>query len=300
LSDLYREQEMRTPTHFGIGQEAIAAGVCQGLRTSDAVYSHHRCHNHYLACGGDLVALVAELYGRENGCSRGRGGSVHLTDRKTCFVVSSAIVGQTIPLAVGSALSFTMDGARDVAVAFLGDAAPEEGVFYESLNFAAIHRLPVLFICENNFYSVEAPLSVRQPAGTTLSARANAFSVEAQQIDGNDVFAVHATATDAVARLRDGAGPVFLECTTYRWREHVGPMFDDELGRTYRSRQELETWMARCPVATTRQRLIDEDAASEADCAAWEEQARSEIDAAVTEAQAGPWPDPAHLFDHVY
>src|SRR5574337_1097109 len=158
LADLYKEQEMRTPTHFSIGQEAVAVGVCAVLERDDVVYSGHRCHAHYLAKGGDLAAMVAEIYGRETGCAKGRGGSVHLNDPSVEMVASSAILGQTMAVAVGSALAFKMDGVPRVAVTFFGDGAIEEGIFHESMNFAVVKRLPVLFVCENNGYSTHTPL----------------------------------------------------------------------------------------------------------------------------------------------
>ncbi len=161
LAELYKEQEMRTPAHFSVGQEAVAVGVCAALTPQDVVYSGHRCHAHYLAKGGDLAGLVAELYGRETGCAKGRGGSVHLTDMSVGMVASSAILGQTIPVAVGSALAFQMDASRRVAVSFFGDGAADEGVFHESLNWASVGKLPVIFICENNLYATHSPLSVR-------------------------------------------------------------------------------------------------------------------------------------------
>jgi TPP-dependent pyruvate/acetoin dehydrogenase alpha subunit len=296
LADLYKQQEMRTPTHFGIGQEAVAVGVATALAKDDVAYSHHRCHNHYLAKGGGVFELAAELYGREAGASRGRGGSVHLTDREAGFIASSAILGQTIPVAVGSALAFKMDGVPRVAVTFFGEAACEEGVFYESLNYASIHRLPVLFVCENNLYSTESGLAVRQPPGTELTERARAFKVGADQVDGNDVFAVFAAAQAALAAIREGAGPRFLECMTYRWREHVGPLFDHEAGRTYRSREEVEAWMGRCPVVGAERRILAEGWASRAEIEDWKAAAKTEIGSAVTRAKAARWPDPSDLF----
>ena len=258
LAELYKEKEMRTPTHFGIGQEAVAVGVCEALDKTDVAYSHHRCHTHYLAKGGSLLGLVAELYGRVDGCSQGRGGSVHLTARDVGFIGSSPILGEGVALAVGSALAFKMDSASRVAVTFFGEATCEEGVFYESLNYASVQKLPVLFACENNLYSTESPLSVRQPAGTELVERVRAFKVGGERVDGNDVVAVYDAAARAVKRIRDGQGPYFLECMTYRWREHVGPMFDHELNRTYRTREEVEEWMTRCPVKRSKDALRDQ------------------------------------------
>ena len=296
----YAEQEMRTPTHLGIGQEATAAGVCANLSAQDAVYTHHRSHNHYLAMGGSPYALAAELYGRETGVAGGRGGSVHLTDRAHGFIVSTAILGETVACAVGSALSFKMDGKPSVAAAFFGDATCEEGILYESMNFSAVHRLPMVFVCENNLYSTESPLSVRQPEGTQLTARALAFKVPAETVDGNDVSAVYSAAGRAVARARRGEGPTFLELMTYRWREHVGPKFDHELGRTYRSREEVEAWMARCPVKRSTDRLIALGAATRDETETWSQSIRSEIEHDFDRARQDPWPSPESLFENIY
>ncbi len=294
----YREQEMRTPTHLGSGQEAVAVGVAEALREGDVVYSHHRAHNHYLACGGSVAGLAAELYGRVDGCSRGRGGSVHLTAPDKGFIVSSAIVGETAAVAVGSALAFKMDKADRVAVTFFGDAALEEGILYESFNYAALRKLPVIFVCENNLYSTESPLSVRQPEGTSLCARAESFTLAAKCVDGNDVLAVWEAAAEMVARAREGGGPSFLECRTYRWREHVGPQFDWEAGRSYRSREELEEWLERCPVKTSGARLAAMGLATPAELQAWEQHAFAEAEAVFEEARTSPWPEPGSLFEN--
>jgi pyruvate dehydrogenase E1 component alpha subunit len=299
LAALYREKEMRTPTHFGVGQEGVAVGVCDALRIDDVVYTHHRCHTHYLAKGGSLLGLVAELYGREAGCSRGRGGSVHLTDRRVGMMGSSPILGQGLALAVGSALAFRMDKAPRVATSFFGEGTCDEGITYECFNYAALNRLPVLFVCENNFYATESPLEVRQPPGTELCDRARAFKIEAQKIDGNDVVAVYNAARLAVERIRDGGGPFFLECETYRWLEHVGPMYDHELARTYRSRAEVEAWMARCPVRRSARRLLALGLATQGDLDRWLEEVRSEMTAVVAQAKASPWPEVSTLFDNV-
>lgn len=300
LAALYREKEMRTPTHFGVGQEGVAVGVCEALRVDDVIYTHHRCHTHYLAKGGSLLGLVAELYGREDGCSRGRGGSVHLTDRRVGMVGSSPILGQGLALAVGSALAFKMDGASRIAVTFFGEGTCDEGITYECFNYAATNRLPVLFVCENNFYATESPLSVRQPPGTELCDRARAFKIDAHKIDGNDIFGVYNEARKAIDRIRNGGGPFFLECETYRWLEHVGPMFDHELGRNYRSREEVETWMLRCPVKRAERRLLQARRVSQADLDAWLNQIRVEFAEVVAQAKASPWPVVSSLFDNVY
>jgi TPP-dependent pyruvate/acetoin dehydrogenase alpha subunit len=300
LAELYKEKEMRTPTHFGIGQEAVAAGVCEALEKTDVVYSPHRCHTHYLAKGGSLLGLVAELYGREDGCSHGRGGSVHLTAPAMGFAGSSPILGQGIALAVGSALAFKMDGAPRIATTFFVEATFEEGIVYESLNYASVNRLPVLFVCENNLYSTESPLAMRQPTGTDLGERARAFKVPAQKVDGNDAVAVYTAAKQAVADIRSGKGPFYLECMTYRWREHVGPMYDYELARTYRSKAELEEWMTRCPVKRGAEALRAKGLATDADLKKWLAEVEEELRQVVAKAKASPWPDPKNLFDNVY
>ena len=300
LAALYREKEMRTPTHFGVGQEGVAVGVCEALRNDDVVYTHHRCHTHYLAKGGSLLGLVAELYGREDGCSRGRGGSVHLTDRSVGMMGSSPILGQGIALAVGSALAFQMDGVPRVATSFFGEGTFDEGIVYECFNYASVKKLPVLFVCENNFYATESPVEVRQPAGTQLGDRARAFKIEAQKVDGNDVGAVYEATRAAVERIRNGSGPFYLECETYRWLEHVGPMFDSEFNRTYRSKEEVELWMKRCPVTRAARGLVERKVATQAQLDQWMGEVKSEMDAVVAKAKASPWPEASTLFENVY
>jgi TPP-dependent pyruvate/acetoin dehydrogenase alpha subunit len=297
LARCYRENEMRTPAHFGTGQEAVAVGVCSALRSDDVVFSHHRCHNHYLAKGGSTYELAAELHGRVSGCSRGRGGSVHLTAPERGVIATSAILGEMTAVAVGAGLAFQMEGTDRIAVSFFGEGSMDEGSFYEALNYAAIRRLPVLFVCENNLYATETPLSVRQVEGSDLCARVRAFKVEAHRIDGNDVLRVYHAAHQAVVKLRAAAGPVFLECMTYRWREHVGPMYDHEQNRTYRSRNEVEAWIARCPVKRSRDHLIRMGAASADQLDALQQCIEDEVKRDVERAREAPWPTQSSLFD---
>jgi TPP-dependent pyruvate/acetoin dehydrogenase alpha subunit len=294
----YALQEMRTPIHLGVGQEAIAVGISHALKPGDVAYSHHRSHNHYLAMGGSVRKLAAELHGRATGCSGGKGGSVHLTARSNGFIASSAILGETVACAVGSALAFKMDRAPNIAVTFFGDATCEEGILYESMNFAATKKLPVLFVCENNLYSTESPLSVRQPEGTELTRRAEAFNLKSYKGDGNDVVEVHRIASNAIAQVRSGQ-PVFLELLTYRWREHVGPQYDHELGRTYRTREELETWQQRCPIKSSAHRLQELGFSTKSELAALEEQIKSEVDALFESVRQDPWPEISALMTNV-
>ncbi len=280
----YPRQQMRCPVHLSIGQEAAAVGVCAALGPADQAVSTHRSHAHYLAKGGDLDALIAELHGKATGCCAGRGGSMHLSDRDAGFLASTAIVGNSIPVGVGMALARQVAGTTDVACVFLGDGAAEEGAFYESANFAAVRKLPVLFACENNLYSVYSPLSKRQPAGRSLTQLARAIGLVAQTVDGNDVQAVYAAASEAVAALRAGGAPRFIEMTTYRWLEHCGPFDDDHLN--YRPHGELEDWKRRDPIRAELTRLKVTDA--------WlsrtEREIEARIDAAFEKAHAAPFP----------
>lgn len=298
LADRYKEQEMQTPTHFSIGQEATAVGVCAALERLDVVYSGHRCHAHYLAKGGNLLGLVGELYGKEIGCAKGRGGSVHLNDPGAGVIACSAILGQTIAVAVGSAWAFSMDRVSRIAVAFFGDGAVEEGIFHESLNFAAVQKVPVLFICENNLYSTHSPLSVRQPAGSRIFERAQSYMIPSVQVDGNDVEAVLHAASEAAAWCRNGKGPYFLECLTYRWREHVGPLWDYDVG--YRTKTEVDEWMARCPIKRLSERLLAGGTCTGDEIQRWRHAIQEEVDQAMMVAKASPFPSIERLMEGTY
>lgn len=298
LAERYKEQEMRTPTHFAIGQEAVAAGVCEGLAGDDVVYSGHRSHAHYLAQGGGVDALVAELYGKESGSARGRGGSVHLTEKSVGFVASSAILGQTIAVAVGSALAFAIDSEKRVAVTFFGDGATDEGVFGESVNFAAVHNLPVIMVCENNLYSTQTPHDLRRRPEVSISDRAAAFGVRTVSVDGYDPLAIYEATHDARESCLAGNGPVFIECSTYRWREHVGPYEDYELG--YRTREEAESWKARDPIKHLGLDLLAADNCTQEDLDGWAGAISEEVDAAVAKAKTSSFPAAEGLFDNVY
>ena len=298
LAGRYPEQEMRTPTHFGTGQEAVSVGVCSALGEGDMVYTHHRSHNAYIARGGSVYELAAELYGRADGCSQGRGGSVHLTARDKGFMVSSAILAETVATAVGTALAFAMDGKSKVAVCFFGEGTLDEGAFYEAINFASIRKLPVVFACENNLYATESPLSVRQAEGSNLCERVRAFKITSERVDGNDVAAVYDAALRGVEQARAGRGPVFLECMTYRWREHVGPMMDHDAGRSYRSKAEFDAWVAKDPVKRSAARLVEQGIATTIELETWAADTKAEIEATVERARHGAWPRAETLFDN--
>ena len=277
LGDRYAEQEMRCPIHLCIGQEAIAVGVCATLSSQDVVFGNHRAHGHYLAKGGNLKAMVAELYGRATGCCGGRGGSMHLIDLGAGFMGATPIVGGTVPLAVGSAWAAMLTGEPRVSVVFFGDGCFEEGVVHESLNFAALHKLPVIFVCENNEFSVYTRLNQRQP-DRPIYRVAEAHGVTACRGDGNDVEAVLSIAKAAVDNARSGKGPQFIEFKTYRWREHCGPSFDDDLN--YRSQPEVEDGLKDCPIAKFEVRLTQRKAFTSSEREMFEAEIREEIEGA--------------------
>ena len=294
----YPEQKMRCPVHLSIGQEAASAGVCAALRPDDLAMSGHRSHAHYLGKGGSLKAMIAEIYGKETGCSHGRGGSMHLVDLAAGFVGAVPIVGSTIPIATGLAFADRQLKRDRVTVAFLGEAATEEGVFHESVNFASLHKLPIVFVCENNLYSVYSPMSVRQPAHREVRQLAAGHGVTAHQGDGNDPLAVYELARAAVDQARSGQGPVFLELKTYRWREHCGAGFDNHIG--YRTEAEYQSWRERDPITTFERRL---QTAGTFDAARFA-QFTARVDAEITEAFAladrASFPSAGTLMDHVY
>ena len=248
---------IRTPCHLYSGQEAIAAGVCALLDPRDIVFGNHRSHGHFLAKGGSMKAMVAEIFARETGCSRGRGGSMHLIDPEKGMYGSAPIVGGTISLAVGAALAISIRGSDRVSVSFFGDGATGEGVLYESMNFAALYKLPIVFVCENNFYATHMPICDCRVESHIYTV-AKPFCVESRQIDGNDVLAVYESAEKAVTACRRGDGPVFLECLTYRQRGHVGP--DDNVQGSHidiRPNEEVKAWLSTDPIKRFEAFLLD-------------------------------------------
>jgi len=281
VADRYPENRMKCPVHLSLGQELVPVAVCAHLTHEDHVYSTHRCHAHYLAKDGDLKAMIAELYGRETGCCKGRGGSMHLVWPETGMMGSSALVGGTIPIAVGSAFAFSRDNSRHVAVAYFGDGATEEGIFYESLNYAQLKSLPVIFVCENNQYATYSHQRVRQ-AKLNIADRAAGFGVYSKTVDGYDLDASYLAVGAAVQRARSGGGPSFLEFRTYRFRDHVGPAEDISVG--YRTQEEVDTWRQRCPIT----RFLNE--LSPADRQLLEDRIASEINEAFAYAESSAYP----------
>ena len=298
IAELYPEQEMRCPVHLCIGEEAPAVGVCAALETKDYVLSAHRSHGHYLAKGGDLNAMMAELCGKATGSSSGMGGSMHLMDLEAGFLASTPIVGSTIPIAVGAAWGSVMKKDPRVTVVFLGEAATEEGVFHEAVEFSLLKNLPVIFACTNNLYSVYSPLGVRQPATREVFELAKGHGMEAHLGDGNDVEEVYALASAAVKKARDGKGPTFLEMKSYRWREHCGPNYDNTIG--YRTEDEFLEWKKKCPIERFEKKLLQEKVMTPADFQKIAEDIDAEIAESVRFSKESPFPEKNKLFENIY
>ena len=298
IAERYSQGKMRCPTHLSIGQEAAAVAVGLSLSHEDLAISTHRAHAHYLAKGGNLNAMISEIYGKATGCSRGRGGSMHLTDKRAGFVGSTAIVGNSLPIGVGLALALQLKKSRSVSVVFLGDGCTEEGAFYESLNFAIVRNLPVLFVCENNLYSVYSPLRVRQPATRKIYEMVAGLGMSSSIEDGNDVEASFRAVQSALGHIKSGGGPFFIELTTYRWREHCGPNFDNHIG--YRSEEEFDSWRQRDPLARYSESLMSRKWISPNELRELREKIDAEISSAFDFAEVSDFPLPEEAFSDLY
>lgn len=290
-------KRIRTPCHLYIGQEAVATGVCAALRADDWIWSTHRAHGHYLAKGGDAYAGFAEILCRSTGCARGRGGSMHLCAPEVGFLGSSSIVAGTVPLGVGAALAEFVRGSDRISVIFHGDAVPEEGVFHEVLNWAVLHGLPALFCCEDNQYSTHLHMRYRRK-NQDLSQLVAGYGLPVVDVDGNDVRAVLEAAGPAIDRARQGGGPTFLHLHTYRWRGHVGPYDNLEVG--LRSEEEIQAWMQRCPIEREKRSLLQEGVLDEDGALALERSVRREITAALEAAFDAPRPQAEEITRHVF
>ncbi len=296
IAERYAEQEMRCPVHLSIGQEASAVGVCDALKPDDRLFSSHRSHAHYLAKGGNLNAMMAEIYGKRDGCIGGRGGSMHLMDPDVGMMASIPIVASSIPLATGTALSDKFDRNGKVTVSFLGDACLEEGVFHESANFAKLRGLPIIYVCENNLYSVYTNLADRQP-NRPLTDIPAAHGIEHRHVDGNDLEAVRKAALWAVETARSG-NPTFLQLDTYRWREHCGPNYDNHIG--YRTEEEFQTWRVQDPLERYRKTLEESETLSAGAFDGLEKDVQAEVNDAFSFAINSPLPEPTEALAHVY
>ena len=292
VARVYPTDKIQSPVHLSIGQEAVAVGVCEALSPADVVFGTYRGHALYLAKGGDLKAMIAELYCRATGAAGGKGGSMHLVDVEHGVMGTSAVVATGIPHAVGYADQAKYDGRGIVVACFFGDGAVDEGVFHESMNLAALRKAPVLFVCENNRYAIHTPQEARQ-AFPSIASLAQAYGFPVRRIAGGNVFEIYAAANEAVKAMRSSSsGPWFLECLTYRWKEHVGPNEDFHIG--YRSRQEAEPWLTADPLLGVG-KLIDPATKSRI-----EHEVEQEIRKAFEYAESSPFAEPQDLYRHVY
>ena len=240
IAEEYSNQKMRCPVHLSIGQEAVSAALSHFLNNHDFAVSTHRGHAHYIAKNGNLKKMIAEIYGKVTGCSKGKGGSMHLIDKSVGFYGTSAIVGNSMPVGVGLSFTLLKSKNKNLSTVFLGEGATEEGVFYETLNLAAVKKLPTLFICENNLYSVYSPLSVRQPKNRNIKEMVKSIGVSSLESDGNDIKKVFNACKKGINYVRNNRKPFFLIFNNYRWREHCGPNYDNDIG--YRTEKEFRNW----------------------------------------------------------
>jgi TPP-dependent pyruvate/acetoin dehydrogenase alpha subunit len=294
---LYGKQEMRCPVHLYNGQEAIAAAVLVHLRRSDYVVSNHRNHGHFIAKGAQMKPLMAELYGKRTGCSGGKGGSMHMSCPDAGVVGTSAIVAGGIPIAVGLSLGSLMQKNGRITVVFFGDGAVDEGTFYESVNFASLKKLPIVFVCENNFYATNSPQKARQ-SNLDIHAIARFFKMPGVCVDGNDAAAVYGAADKAIEHVRAGLGPVLIEARTFRWKTHVGIESDIEKG--FRQKEELDLWYERCPVERFRKYLLGRALVSRRWLDSVKLAAEQEVSRAVIFGRQSPFPRLEELNEDVY
>ena len=298
IAHRYSDQEMRCPTHLSTGQEAVPAAISMIFTPNDYAVSTHRGHAHYLGKGGNLKKMIAEIYGKVDGCSRGRGGSMHLIDTSVGFMGTTAIVGNSIPIGVGLALAIKLDNSKNISCVFVGDGAIEEGVFYEAANYAAVKKLPILFICDNNLYSVYSPMSVRQPKNRCIFEMVNSIGVPSREADGNDVIEVYKTISASVKMIRDGSGPQFLEFSTYRWREHCGPNFDNDL--PYRNESEFLLWKGKDPISILLSQLLKSGEISDKGFIDVQNKINEEVKEAFDYAKLSPYPDQSEAYIDKY
>lgn len=297
IADLVTEKKIITPCHLYTGQEAVATGVCYALKKDDYLFGTHRSHGHYIAKGGDLKAAMAEIFGRVTGCAKGRGGSMHMVAPDVGILGTSSIVAGSMGITVGTALAESIRGTGRTTVVFHGDGVPEEGIWHEAANFVALNRLPIIFVCENNLYCTHMHLKKRR-VKDNLQDIARDHGLETTVVDGNNALDVYYAAREAVNRAREGRGPSFIECRTYRWRGHVGPNYDVDLG--LRDQDELDAWKERCPIKHFAGFLVHTGVVSKEDVAKMLQDVSNEIDEAVTYALSSPYPDIADLTRYVF
>lgn len=291
------EKKVICPAHLYTGQEAVAAGVCAALRRDDYAFGTHRGHGLYIAKGGDLKRLMAEIFGRETGCSRGKGGSMHVVAPEVGILGTSSVVAGIIPLAVGTALASLLRRNNRVSASFFGDGATEEGVFHEALNFASLRKLPVIFVCENNHYSSHLHISFRQPRADIVRF-AEVHGMPGVRVDGNHVQEVYKAAREAVEFARRGKGPTLIECMVNRWRGHVGPNWDYHVG--LRSEKQVEEWKRNDPIKKLELYMVRQGLLSRAEIKNISVSVEKEVKEAVTFAETSPYPEPSEVLDDVF
>jgi pyruvate dehydrogenase E1 component alpha subunit len=291
---LYARGKVHGTMHLSIGQEGAAVGAIRALRPEDYIFSTHRGHGHCIAKGADVKLMMAEFMGKETGYCRGRGGSMHIADVEGGNLGANGVVGGGLAMAVGAGLSIKMKKEERVVVCFFGDGAANQGIFHEALNMAAIWRLPVVYLCENNQYGMSMSVNKAFPI-KDVALRAGAYGMPGVVVDGNDVLAVYEAAGDAVARARDGEGPSLIEAKTYRWKGHSKS--DQE---RYRTKKEVEDWKKRCPIARFRLILEEQGIVAEGEAEQMEKEARKVIEEAVAYAEASPEPKVEEIMEGVY
>lgn len=297
ISDLYARGQIPGLVHLYIGEEAVAAGVCAVLREDDYITSTHRGHGHVIAKGAELNPMMAELYGKKTGYCKGKGGSMHIADMTMGILGANGIAGGGLPIAVGAGWSAKWRGTDQVAVCFFGDGSSNNGTFHESLNLASVHRLPVIFVCENNLYGISV-CQAKHQAITDVAVRAIAYDMPGVVVDGNDVTAVFQAAEKAVKRARAGEGPTLVECKTYRWRGHHEG--DPNQGTRYRTREEIDVWKNKCPIERFARQLVRNRTATAKKLEAIDREITGLIDAAVAYAETSEFPAYEEMFEDVY
>ncbi len=297
VEELFANGKIPGFVHLYIGEEAVAVGTCSALRKDDYVVSTHRGHGHCIAKGADPKLMMAELFAKSTGYCKGKGGSMHVAALDIGMIGATAIVGAGIPLGTGAALAFQIKGTDQVAVCYFGDGASNQGTFHESLNLASVWKLPVIYVCENNYYA-ETVTTKEAISSENVAKRAVSYNIPSWSIDGNDVVEVYETMTKAVKRARGGEGPSLIECNTYRWRGH----FEGEeiLYAAYRSKEEIEEWKKKCPIKRFRNRLLKDGILTDKEADHIDEEAKREIDEAVEFAERSPPPRPEEALEDVY
>jgi len=299
IRDLFLANELPGFVHLSIGEEASAVGVCSALRDTDRITSTHRGHSHLIAKGGTLRQMMAELYGKRTGYCKGKGGSMHIVDFSLGILGANGIVGGGLPIATGSALAAVITGRDDVTACFFGDGASNEGTFHESLNLAAVWKLPVVFVCENNLYGEFTPMqdvtSVKD-----IAVRAQGYGIPGQIVDGNDVIEVYSRTSEAVARARAGEGPTLLECKTYRWEGHVAGEQAFIGAGAYRTEAEINEWKTRCPILRFEKTFAEGKKIGRAEIDQIIKETAAELEEAISFARSSPLPDPSEVTDDVF